>query len=221
MTFVPESNNRGDWPRLVARTLSRAELDIKGKQDALGFTPVDAATVGVANGVASLDATGVVPAAQLPASGDPWTYVELASDFTTTATTDSTSTLAFTPAANTKYQFEAMLFLQTAVTTTGPQFGVTKPSAGIARYAAHSFVPTSQTANAIRNLSSSAAQAGANLNAVSTGLPYANEDLLGHVEGALITGASPTGDVAITLRSETAAVEVRIMAGSWLRYRTI
>lgn len=37
-----------------------------GKQDALGFTPIDIATKGAANGVASLDGTGKVPSAQLP-----------------------------------------------------------------------------------------------------------------------------------------------------------
>lgn len=41
-----------------------------GKQDALGFVPIDAATKGQANGVASLDGTGKVPAAQLPAFVD-------------------------------------------------------------------------------------------------------------------------------------------------------
>lgn len=41
-----------------------------GKQDALGFIPIDAATKGVANGVAGLDGTGKVPAAQLPAYVD-------------------------------------------------------------------------------------------------------------------------------------------------------
>jgi hypothetical protein len=41
-----------------------------GKQNALGFTPIDAATKGVAGGVASLDGTGKVPAAQLPSYVD-------------------------------------------------------------------------------------------------------------------------------------------------------
>ncbi len=40
------------------------------KQDALGFVPIDATTKGAANGVASLDNTGKVPAAQLPAYVD-------------------------------------------------------------------------------------------------------------------------------------------------------
>lgn len=41
-----------------------------GKQDALGFTPIDAATKGAAGGVASLDGSGRVPAGQLPAFVD-------------------------------------------------------------------------------------------------------------------------------------------------------
>lgn len=44
--------------------------DAAGKQDALGFVPIDSATKGQANGVASLDGTGKVPAAQLPAYVD-------------------------------------------------------------------------------------------------------------------------------------------------------
>jgi len=39
-----------------------------GKQNALGFTPENAANKGVANGYASLDATGKVPSSQIPSS---------------------------------------------------------------------------------------------------------------------------------------------------------
>lgn len=41
-----------------------------GKQDALGFTPANAATLGQANGIATLDSGGKVPASQLPAYVD-------------------------------------------------------------------------------------------------------------------------------------------------------
>lgn len=43
---------------------------------ALGYTPVDSSTVGVADGVASLDSTGKVPAAQLPSFVDDVIEVE-------------------------------------------------------------------------------------------------------------------------------------------------
>lgn len=41
-----------------------------GKQDALGFTPANAATLGQANGIATLDGGGKVPASQLPSYVD-------------------------------------------------------------------------------------------------------------------------------------------------------
>lgn len=43
---------------------------------ALGFTPVDSAKVGVADGVASLDSTGKIPSAQLPSYVDDVIEVE-------------------------------------------------------------------------------------------------------------------------------------------------
>lgn len=49
------------------------------KADPLGFTPVDAASKGQANGVATLDGTGKVPSAQLPA------YVDDVLEFATTS----------------------------------------------------------------------------------------------------------------------------------------
>lgn len=41
-----------------------------GKQDALGFTPINAALLGANSGVATLDSGGKVPSAQLPAFVD-------------------------------------------------------------------------------------------------------------------------------------------------------
>ncbi len=51
-------------------TGAEVTLDADAITDALGFTPVDAADVGVAEGVASLDAAGKVPEAQLPSYVD-------------------------------------------------------------------------------------------------------------------------------------------------------
>lgn len=47
---------------------SSIQAQIDGKQDALGFTPQDAASKGAANGYAGLDGAGKVPISQLPAS---------------------------------------------------------------------------------------------------------------------------------------------------------
>lgn len=45
-----------------------AAADLSGKQDALGYTPEDTAAKGQANGYASLDGAGRLPASQLPVS---------------------------------------------------------------------------------------------------------------------------------------------------------
>jgi len=54
----------------IVAAINELVTSIAGKQAALGFTPIDAATKGAANGVASLDGTGKVPSAQLPAFVD-------------------------------------------------------------------------------------------------------------------------------------------------------
>lgn len=46
------------------------ELTLQAIIDALGFTPADSAKIGVANGIASLDNSGKVPANQLPSYVD-------------------------------------------------------------------------------------------------------------------------------------------------------
>lgn len=58
---------------------SSIQTQLNGKQAALGFTPENAAKKGVANGYASLDGSGTVPAAQLPSYvDDVLEYVNLA-----------------------------------------------------------------------------------------------------------------------------------------------
>jgi hypothetical protein len=58
-------------------------------------------------------------------------------------------------------------------------------------------------------------------NAASTGVAVANEGIFGMVNAMFVTGGSPSGNFTITLASEIAASEARIMANSFLRYREI
>lgn len=147
---------------------------------------------------------------------DPWTYVRITSDFTTTsATAVNVTDMAFTPSANTRYEFEASLYLQTATAATGPRPGLTAGPTGLTRAGARISAPSSATAEIIHNWRG---QAGS---ALSTGLPTANVDYLGSIFGAIVAGASPSGTIQVTLHSETAGTTVRIMAGSFLKYRTV
>jgi hypothetical protein len=52
-------------------------------------------------------------------------------------------------------------------------------------------------------------------------LPLTTGSYLGTVWGLLVMGASPSGTFQVTLATETAATNVTMRAGSFIRYRTI
>ncbi len=141
---------------------------------------------------------------------DAWTYVKLAVD-AVNATTVSLPTLLVVPAGG-HVIIEGMLFLQSAAPTTGVQVGISWP-VGVTQNTAWVSVPTSATAAVNRYWGSAVAA-----RAASTAIPVANEGIHGKVEAQMIGGV---GAFTITLASEVAASEARIMANSWLRYRTI
>ena len=51
-------------------TQIRSEITKKNVTDALGYTPIDESKIGAVNGVASLDASGKIPASQIPGGFD-------------------------------------------------------------------------------------------------------------------------------------------------------
>lgn len=147
---------------------------------------------------------------------DPWTYVKLSSDFSTTTTTNSSVTgLAFAPAANKTYEVEGVLLVRTSVTTTGPRPGIAYPS-GLTDAASSIYTPNSNTASAQRHQGAISTQ-----NAASTGLPTTTDSYMADVRALLIVGGSPSGNFQITLASETASVSVTMKAGSYIKYREI
>jgi hypothetical protein len=176
-------------------------------------------------------ASGVVPASgggttnvlradgswAAPGGGsDPWTYVKLASDFTTNATANTNVTgFNFTPTANQTYVIEGFFLVRTATATVGPRPGLAWPT-GTTDGAAAVYV--SNAANAMQY---GAGNPSATFNAASTGVPTTTASWPASLVGTVITGASPSGNVQVTLASETAGTNVTMKAGSWIRYRTI
>ena len=153
-----------------------------------------------------------------PATGgggsDPWTYVKLASDFTTSLATAQNSLLLFTPAANLNYEFEAVLMIRTATATVNPRVGLAWPiglTDGVAE------IRESQTATTL--LSTYGNINAALLSAVG-GLPNATQSWPVFIRGMLISGISPSGSLVVQLASETAATNVTIKAGSFIKYRS-
>lgn len=147
---------------------------------------------------------------------DPWTYLKLASDFTTSlATAQDVTGLAFTPAANQSYEFEAMLMLRTATATVQPRIGLAFAT-GLTDGVASAFLSQSATAQltAFGNINA------ALLMAVG-GLANNTQSWPGGIRGLIRAGASPSGNVKVQLASETAGTVVRVVSGSFLKYRQI
>ncbi len=152
-----------------------------------------------------------------PAGADAlgWSYARLSTDFVTSSASSVVATgLAFTPAANKSYEFQAYLLCRTATATVGPRPGVNIPG-GLVDMAYRVDQPSSKTATLFFHESSRNG-----LVAVG-GLPDTTNSYLSIIEGVCILGASPTGTVQVTLASETAGTNVTFKAGSFIRWREI
>ena len=153
-----------------------------------------------------------------PAGGgsDPWTYAKLGSDFvTSSATAVDVTGLAFTPASNTDYEFEAILMVRTATATVGPRPGLAWPT-GMTDGVADMFTPSSGTAQTLvfGNIA-------ATMLAAVGGLPNTTSSYIIRVGGVVRAGASPSGTLRLQLASETAGTNVTAKAGSFIKWRTI
>jgi hypothetical protein len=124
--------------------------------------------------------------------------------------------LAFAPSANKSYRIEAHALVRTSVATVGARPGVSFPT-GLSTQALVITVPNSATALGFLNIGSAAA----NQFVAGTGLPTTTLDYLGQIVGTVVVGASPSGNVQVTLASETAGTTVTMSSGSWLAYREI
>lgn len=147
---------------------------------------------------------------------DPWTYVKLAEDFTTSGTTNANVTgLAFTPATGKTYYVIGVFMLRTATATVGARPGIAWP-ANLTDATARAEAATSLTASAIRSWGARTTQ-----NAASTGLATTTDSHYGGVEALMVTGATTSGDFQITLASESAGTNVSIKSGSFIAYREL
>ena len=211
------TNLTSDLAGKAAAAHAHLPADVTGLDAALALKE---ATVnkGAANGYAGLDATGKVPAAQLPSSGsDPWTYIKLSGDFTTTsATAVDVTGLGFAPAANTDYEFRAVLMVRTNTATVNPRVGLAWPT-GMTDGAAQ--IMESQAATGTPLFASGNPNA-ALLVAVG-GLPNTTQSWPVSVRGIVRAGATPSGNVRVQLASETAGTTVTMKAGSYLARRVV
>lgn len=162
------------------------------------------------------DAAGTLTVAATGGSSDPWTYVKLGTDFVTiSATAVDVTGLAFTPAADKTYEFEAVLRLRTATATVGPRPGLAWPT-GTTDGVAGIDMTSSATARLLANGNPNAA-----LLAADGGLPNTTRSYPAWIRGNVTMGASPSGTVKVQMATETAGTNVTVKAGSYLKYREI
>lgn len=151
---------------------------------------------------------------------DGWTYLRLDSDFTTSSATSVDVTgLAFTPDASAHYVVEGHLILASATggaTTTGvaPQPGITWPTnVGNGTYHTTQASATGSTLPRYGNTT-------ANFASGADSIPDTNS--WPHVMSVnFLTLSNVTGDFKLTLRSEVAATNVTMKAGSYIRFRRL
>ncbi len=146
-----------------------------------------------------------------------WTYAKLAADFTTSsASAVDVTGLFFTPLPNVTYELEGYFFVRTATGTVNPRVGLAWAS-GLAD-AIGQFIQSQVAAGA------SVFAAGNNNSALLTpagGLPNTTQSWPVMLKAIILAGASPTGNVRIQLASETAATNVIMKAGSFIRVKAI
>lgn len=153
---------------------------------------------------------------QITYNADPWTYVKLAANVTNNSTTPVDTLLAFTPEAGQLYEFEAMLYVQSAATTTGVQPGIKWPASNVDQIMAKIEVAISATGVVNRLFGATTTQ-----RAAGTAVAAINENTYAFMKGSFKTSGVPSSNFIITLASEVASSQVQITANSWLKYRTV
>jgi hypothetical protein len=201
-------------------------LDVTGTQRVTGTTTFNGLTytwpaTQTASYYLQTNGSGTLSWAAAGGGSDPWTYEKLTADYTTTSATLGTIAagsvqLLFTPAANTHYEFEAMLMLRTSTATNNPRTGVAWPTGmndGV--------VFMNQTGAASTTGVYTAGNIGATVQVAVGGLPNNTQAWPCFIKGVLSAGASPSGQLRIQMAAETAGGTMTVETGSFLKYRTI
>ena len=161
------------------------------------------------------DAANTITVAASGGGSDPWTYVVLGSDFTTSSATGVAITgLSFIPDPNTRYEFEAVLLTRTDTATVGPRPGLAWPTPaqvdGVATIIQTSGAGTSVQQNG--NISAAVL-------APVGGVPTTTGSWPATIKGNIVTGATVTLGLRLRLASGTAGTNVTVKAGSFLKYQ--
>lgn len=159
---------------------------------------------------------------------DPWTYAKLASDFTAPNSTtftnisDGSTTLTYTPPANSDWTMEGSIFIWTTATANLPRVGVSIPSDANRGYGSVNLWQAGATATASVHANGgwSAATGVTNVQIAAGGVLTASVPYLCEIAASGRSGSAPTA-ITIQLACETAAANTCLAKrGSFIRTRT-
>jgi hypothetical protein len=151
------------------------------------------------------------------AGSDPWTYVVATTNFTNSTTSAANvPQLFFTPTTNKTYMVEGKLMFSSPTNTSAPRPGWTWP-ANLTGGAGDIRIASSTSAQVIGTGNSVAGEVVAS----NTGIPTAHQPALSTLDVLFVTSATTSGNFQMRLRSEIAGAQVYVIAGSFIRYRTI
>lgn len=138
-------------------------------------------------------------------------YAKLASDATNTTVTLADAGLSFAVTSGTDYEFEFKVAFRTAATTTGIALALSGPATALLAYSMR--IPTSATAESMAFRNAFAAEL------LTTAIDAAATPRLAVIAGLVRPSAG--GTVALRFRSEVAGSEVRVLAGSMVRFKAL
>jgi hypothetical protein len=195
--------NGSGWLRVNADTLKFLDL-------------ADAVTFG------TLTSSALAMSVPVTAPNIP-TEITLTADSATTSAsfadvTDGTNILKFTPAANSAYECQAVLLLQTATATILPRLGVHVLAQGAGSYGSAQIDQTGATTATRVTADGTWTTAAVDIQIAAGGFAAANTPYMAYVTIRGFSGASPAA-ISIQLASETAGTSVRVLKGSQLRYK--
>jgi hypothetical protein len=171
--------------------------------------------------------------AQPPGTGggsNPWTTVKLAADFIAANTntfanvTDGTTTLTFTPPANSDWEMTAKLNIQTATAANLPRVGLTiggnaANGYGSANIWGPAAAATGAGVGAFGGWANNAA--AVNIQMAAGGVVAANTPAQVEISASGRSGASPQ-PIIIQMANETAAANMgKVLRGSFLRWQVL
>jgi len=147
-----------------------------------------------------------------------WTTLSLASDFSTSLATQSNLPgLAFTPAPNTTYWVKGLLLVQAAATNRSPRPAINWPPGATGGAGAIRGPGNTATTDVV----AFSADASGQTILAAAGIPTINTSYLVEIDVMFVAGPSVSGTFNLSAASSNAGSTVKVMAGSFLSFRTI